>query len=128
YLRLSNLKEIQTLAASHLQEHKKAVNKITLTLQQIAKELTELHSENVSSPDKSLNLTGFFSGFLSSHYLTTIKKTYLEYLKTKKVGQNSLKTSWCYKTAKQKFRSLLSHIRYKEYQCWKLRIKHSKTL
>lgn len=127
-LRLFNLKEIKTIVASHFKDHATAITKVNQVIHEIERDLKYLHSsENVPSV-KSANIIGFFSGFLSSPSLITIKKVYSEYLKIKKSGQNSLKITWSYKHAVQKFRQFLAYVRLKEYQCWKIRIKHAKAL
>jgi len=125
-LRLANIQGTKSEIFSHLNGHYKALHRATQELQQLEQDLLTLHTSNDIPTLKWLNLISFLSGLLSSNTLKTIKNIYVESLKTRKTGPNSLKTTWNYKNAKQKFHSLLQFIRYKEYECWKKRIAISK--
>src|SRR5690606_7345359 len=101
--------------------------KIKAIFQDLKRDLKILNSQKDQSEistETGNRLRSFFNGFLTSPHLLSIRKIYCNNLKLKTLARISGKISTNYKISEKEFKRLISFIRIKEYECWKLRSSH----
>jgi ribonuclease HI len=122
--RLKNFEEIESLALSRLSSNLDSIKKLKIIFQDLKKEFKSLDSQkdNIEASNVArIRIISFLNGFLTSPPLLLILKIFRNTLKCKRKSKESRKITTNYNTANKEFKSLITFIRLKEYECWKTR-------